>query len=138
MEVATSEAGSLAVALQWIVVLVAAVALFNTFTLSVLKRNASWGCSSNRCQRIYVIRVILPEATAVGVVGATLGLPIGFLTHYLANIVLSTTTALKVGFSVSPFFLLYVVGAMCLCLLGTIPPAIVGWRGTIVRSISEE
>lgn len=139
MEVATSEAGALAVALQWIVVLVAAVALFNTFTLSVLKRKRELGMfRAMGAQRIYVIRVILAEATAVGVVGATLGLPIGFLTHYLANIVLSTTTALKVGFSVSPFFLLYVVGAMCLCLLGTIPPAIVGSRGTIVESISEE
>jgi putative ABC transport system permease protein len=88
--------------------------------------------------RKYVIRLILVEATAVGIVGATLGLPIGFVTHYLANIVLSKTTALSVGFSVSPSFLFYVFGAMVLCLLGTIPPAIVGSRGTIVESISEE
>lgn len=139
MEVATTEAGALAVALQWIVVLVAAVALFNTFTLSVLKRRRELGMlRAMGATRGYVIRLILAEAMAVGVVGATLGLPIGLLTHYLANIVLSTTTALKVGFSVSPLFLFYVVGAMVLCLLGTIPPAIVGSRGTIVESISEE
>jgi putative ABC transport system permease protein len=139
MEVATSEAGALAVALQWIVVLVAAVALFNTFTLSVIKRKRELGMfRAMGATREYLIRVILAEATAVGFVGGMLGLPIGFLTHYLANIVLSKTTALTVGFSVSPFFLLYVVGAMGLCLLGTIPPAIVGSRGTIVESISEE
>jgi putative ABC transport system permease protein len=139
MEVATSEAGALAVALQWIVVLVAAVALFNTFTLSVLKRKRELAMiRAMGAVRNYVIRLILAEAIAVGVVGATLGLPIGFITHYLANIVLSKTTALHVGFSVSPSFLFYVVGAMVLCLLGTIPPAIVGSRGTIVESISEE
>jgi putative ABC transport system permease protein len=139
MEVATSEAGALAVALQWIVVLVAAVALFNTFTLSVIKRKRELAMfRAMGAMREYVVRLILAEAIAVGFVGGTLGLPIGFLTHYLANIVLSKTTALHVGFSASPFFLLYVVGAMVLCLLGTIPPAIVGSRGAVVDSISEE
>ncbi len=139
MEVATSEAGALAVALQWIVVLVAAVALFNTFTLSVIKRRRELAMfRAMGAMREYVVRLILAEAVAVGFVGGMLGLPIGFLTHYLANVVLSKTTALHVGFSASPFFLLYVVGAMVLCLLGTIPPAIVGSRGAVVESISEE
>jgi putative ABC transport system permease protein len=139
MKVATSQAGALAVALQWVVALVAAVALFNIFTLSVLKRKRELGVlRAMGANGKYVARLILSEAIAVGVVGAALGLVIGFSMHFFLDIVLSTSIALKLGFSVSPAFLFYVVGAMGLCLLGAIPPAIVAARRAIIESISEE
>ena len=138
-KVGTSQVGALAVSLQWIIALVAAVALFNTFTLSVLKRKPELGVlQAMGAKRSFVIRLILTEAVAVGVVGAILGLGMGFATHYLADVVLSATTALHIHFSLSPFIVLFAVGAMALCLLGAVPPAVAAARSNIVESVSEE
>ncbi len=134
-----AQAGSLAVALQWIVSLVAAVALLNTLMLSVLERRRELGVlRAMGARRGTLSRTILGEAVAVGIVGGILGLVIGAALQYLSTLILGASTGIAIAFDPSPTILLYGLVALGLALLGSVPPALHAARSTIVDAIAAD
>lgn len=134
-----AQAGSLAVALQWIVSLVAAVALLNTLMLSVLERRRELGVlRAMGARRGTLSRTILGEAVAVGIVGGILGLVIGAALQYLSTLILGASTGITIAFDPSPTILLYGLVALGLALLGSVPPALHAARSTIVDAIAAD
>lgn len=134
-----AQAGSLAVALQWIVSLVAAVALLNTLMLSVLERRRELGVlRAMGARRGTLGRTILGEAIAVGIVGGIMGLVIGAALQYLSTLILGASTGIAIGFDPSPTILLYGLVALILSLLGSAPPALHAARSTIVDAIAAD
>ena len=134
-----AQAGSLAVALQWIVSLVAAVALLNTLTLSVLERRRELGVlRAMGARRGTLSRTILSEAIAVGIVGGILGLVIGAALQYLSTLILGASTGIAIAFDPSPSILLYGLVALALALVGSAAPALHAARSTIVDAIAAD
>ena len=71
-----------------IVVLVAAVALFNTLTLSVLERRREIGVlRAMGSSRRFTLQMVLAEAAGIGVVGGVLGLLFGLMDQWLFSLV---------------------------------------------------
>ena len=71
-----------------IVVFVAAVALFNTLTLSVLERRREIGVlRAMGTSRRFTLRMILAEAAAIGIVGGICGLLFGLADQWLYSLV---------------------------------------------------
>ena len=71
-----------------IVVFVAAVALFNTLTLSVLERRREIGVlRAMGTSRRFTLRMILAEAAAIGIVGGVCGLLFGLADQWLYSLV---------------------------------------------------
>ncbi|MGA9873312.1 MAG: FtsX-like permease family protein [Rhodococcus sp. (in: high G+C Gram-positive bacteria)] len=134
-----AQAGALAVALQWIVSLVAAVALLNTLMLSVLERRRELGVlRAMGARRGTLGRTILGEAIAVGIVGGILGLIIGAALQYLSTLILGASTGIAIAFDPNPSILLYGLVALFLSLLGSAPPALHASRSTIVDAIAAD
>lgn len=134
-----AQAGALAVALQWIVAVVAAVALLNTLMLSVLERRRELGVlRAMGASRGTLGRMVLSEALAVGVVGGVLGLAIGGALQYLSTLILGASTGITIDYSVSPSILLFGLVALVLALVGSLPPALHASRSTIVDAIAAD
>jgi putative ABC transport system permease protein len=130
---AIAQLGALAVGVQWIVAVVAAVALMNTLMLSVLERRRELGVlRAVGASRKFATRMVLVEALSVGLMGGVIGLVFGASLHYLATVVLSTTTSFNIAYRVEPLALLYATFALVVCLLGAFPPA---WRAAMVNII---
>ena len=72
----------------WIIVaLVAAVALFNTLTLSVLERRREIGVlRAMGSSRRFTLRMVLAEAAGIGVIGGVLGLLFGWTDQWLFSL----------------------------------------------------
>lgn len=136
---AIAQIGALAVALQWIVAVVAAVALMNTLMLSVLERRRELGVlRAVGASRRFATGIVLAEAVAVGIVGGLVGLVFGASLHYLATIVLSATTSIDIAYRVEPIVALFALIALVVCLLGAFPPAWRASRLNIIEAISAE
>lgn len=134
-----AQAGALAVALQWIVALVAAVALLNTLMLSVLERRRELGVlRAMGGSRGTLGRMVLAEAFAVGIVGGVLGIVIGAALQFLSTLILGASTGIPIQFTIEPTILLYGVVATALALLGSAPPALHAARSTIVDAIAAD
>nr|WP_240963027.1 FtsX family ABC transporter permease [Antrihabitans stalactiti] len=134
-----TQAGSLAVGLQWIVAVIAAIALMNTLTLAVLQRRREFGVlRAIGATRRRIARMVLAEALAVGVVGGVIGIVGGELVHYISDIVLTTTTGIDISFGANPLMLLSAAIALVLCLLGAIPPALRAARLNILQAVTVE
>jgi putative ABC transport system permease protein len=107
-----------------IVVFVAAVALFNTLTLSVLERRREIGVlRAMGTSRRFTLRMILAEAAAIGVVGGVCGLLFGLTDQWLYSLVSEDMMNFTVSFRPSPMALVFTVGALAISLLGSLPPA---------------
>lgn len=136
---ATEQAGALALGVQWIVAVVAAVALLNTLMLSVLQRRRELGMlRAMGSSRRFASGIVVSEAVAVGVVGAAIGLVFGTALHYVATVVLSATTSVQISFALQPVAWLYAGIAALLSMAGAVPPA---WRAgqvNIVEAVSAE
>lgn len=133
------QAGSLAVGLQWIVAVIAAIALMNTLTLAVLQRRREFGVlRAMGSTRRQISRMVLAEALAVGVVGGGIGIVGGELVHYISDIVLTTATGIDISFGANPVMLLSAAIALVLCLLGAIPPALRAARLNILAAVTVE
>ncbi len=122
-----------------IVVLVAAVALLNTLTLSVLERRREIGVlramgSSHRS----TLQMVLAEAAAIGVIGGVLGLLVGLMDQWLFSLVSGDIMNFDVGFRPSPMALAFAIGALALSLLGSLPPARRAARLNIIEAVSVE
>ncbi|MCV7084328.1 ABC transporter permease, partial [Mycolicibacter hiberniae] len=86
-----------------IVVFVAAVALLNTLTLSVLERRREIGVlRAMGSSRRYTLGMVLAEAAAIGVVGGVSGLLVGLVDQWLFSLVSGTVTNFTVTFQPSP------------------------------------
>jgi putative ABC transport system permease protein len=122
-----------------IVVFVAAVALFNTLTLSVLERRREIGVlRAMGTSRRFTVQMILAEATAIGVVGGVCGLLFGLTDQWLYSLVSGDIMNFNVGFRPSSMALVFTVGALAISLLGSLPPARRAARLNIIEAVGVE
>jgi putative ABC transport system permease protein len=119
-----------------IVVFVAAVALFNTLTLSVLERRREIGVlRAMGTSRRFTLRMILAEAAAIGIVGGSCGLLFGLADQWLYSLVSGDMMNFNVDFRPSPMALVFTVGALAISLLGSLPPARRAARLNIIEAV---
>jgi putative ABC transport system permease protein len=122
-----------------IVVLVAAVALLNTLTLSVLERRREIGVlRAMGSSRRFTLRMVLAEAVGIGVVGGVLGLLFGLTDQWLYSLVSGDIMNFDVDFRPSPMALAFTIGAIGISLLGALPPARRAARLNIIEAVSVE
>jgi putative ABC transport system permease protein len=122
-----------------IVVFVAAVALLNTLTLSVLERRREIGVlRAMGSSRRFTLRMVLAEAAGIGVVGGVLGLAFGCADQWLFSLVSGDMMNFPVAFRPSPMAVVFAAGALTLSLLGSVPPARRAARLNIVEAVSVE
>jgi putative ABC transport system permease protein len=122
-----------------IVVFVAAVALLNTLTLSVLERRREIGVlRAMGSSRRFTLQMVLAEAVGIGVIGGVLGLLFGLTDQWLYSVVSGDIMNFNVGFRPSPMALVFTVGAVALSLLGSVPPARRAARLNIIEAVSVE
>ena len=122
-----------------IVVLVAAVALFNTLTLSVLERRREIGVlRAMGSSRRFTLGMVLAEAAGIGVVGGVLGLVFGLTDQWLYSLVSGDIMNFNVDFRPSPMALAFTVGAIAISLLGSVPPARRAARLNIIEAVGVE
>src|SRR6202007_3428041 len=88
----------------WIIVgVVAAVALLNTLTLSVLERRREIGVlRAMGSNRRFTLQMVLAEAVGIGVIGGVLGLLFGLTDQWLYSVVSGDIMNFNVGFRASP------------------------------------
>ncbi|MBJ7338809.1 ABC transporter permease [Mycolicibacterium sp.] len=123
--------------IAWIVVVVSAVTLLNTLMLSVLDRRREIGVlRAIGATRVFTLKAILAEAAGIGIVGGILGLVLGAAIQYLTSIALTNVLSIDVTWEPSPSMLLIGLGALAICLLGSVPPAVRAARLTIVEAVS--
>ncbi|MFC9897540.1 FtsX-like permease family protein [Nocardia sp. NPDC127579] len=133
---AVAQGAALTWAITWIIGGVAAVALLNTFMLSVLERRRELGVlRATGAGRRFLLRSVLAEAAGVAVVGALLGLGIGSATQYLGSIVSSAALGLDIGYRASPATAGFALLALAVSLLGAVPPALRAARLPVVDAL---
>ena len=127
----------IATAVWVIVVAVAAVALLNTLTLSVLERRRELGVlRAMGSSRRFTLRTVLAEAAGIGFVGGLLGLVFGLTDQWLFSLISGDIMNFEVGFRLSPMALAFTAGALAICLLGSLPPARRAARLNIIEAVS--
>ncbi|MGO8965681.1 ABC transporter permease [Mycobacterium sp.] len=124
----------------WIIVVcVAAVALFNTLTLSVLERRREIGVlRAMGSSRRFTLQMVLAEAAGIGVVGGVLGLLFGLTDQWLYSLVSGDMMNFNVDFRPSPMALVFTIGALAISLLGSLPPARRAARLNIIEAVGVE
>jgi putative ABC transport system permease protein len=122
-----------------IVVFVAAVALLNTLTLSVLERRREIGVlRAIGASRRFTLQMVLVEATGIGVIGGALGLVFGCADQWLFSLVSGDMMNFQVAFRPSSMALIFTLGALAISLLGSAPPARRAARLNIIKAVSVE
>ncbi len=139
VEAPMSQSMFIANAVWIIVVFVAAVALLNTLTLSVLERRREIGVlRAMGSSRRFTLGMVLAEAAGIGVVGGVLGLLFGLTDQWLYSVVSGDIMNFNVDFRPSPMALVFTVGAIAISLLGSVPPARRAARLNIIEAVSVE
>jgi putative ABC transport system permease protein len=122
-----------------IVVFVAAIALLNTLTLSVLERRRELGVlRAMGSTRRFALQMVLAEAAGIGVVGGVLGLVFGLADQWLFSLISGDMMNFHVGFRPTPLALAFTIGAVAMSLLGSVPPARRAARLNIIEAVSVE
>ena len=128
------------VALQWVVVLAASLAVFNTLVISVVERRRELGIlRAIGTDRKTLVRSVVSESLAVGVGGTVLGVVGGLVLSVLGTngLARSTGTPLHFAFSIVP--IVVAVGAgVVVSMLGGIFPATRAARVDVVSAIGYE
>ncbi len=120
-----------------IVVLVAAIALLNTLTLSVLERRREIGVlRAMGSSRRFTLQMVLVEAVGIGLVGGVLGLAFGLTDQWLFSLVSGDMMSFQVSFRPTPMVLAFTLGALAISLLGSVPPARRAARLNIIEAVS--
>lgn len=133
------QSGAFAIAIQWIVAVVAAVALLNTLLLSVIERKREIGVlRAMGASRKFVQRMVLAEAAAVAAVGSLLGVVMGTGLHIVGNKILTQSTSVQVVYSPQLLIVGYVLIAFALCFAGSFFPANRAGRMNISEAILTE
>ncbi|MGZ6780177.1 MAG: ABC transporter permease, partial [Mycobacterium sp.] len=123
--------------IAWIVVVVSTITLLNTLILSVLDRRREIGVlRALGADRSFTFKAVLAEAAGIGVVGGLLGLVIGLAIQYLVTIALTNVLSIDVSWRVGPAVIAIGLGALLVCLVGTVIPAVRAARLNIVAAIS--
>jgi putative ABC transport system permease protein len=123
--------------IAWIVVVVSAVTLLNTLMLSVLDRRREIGVlRAIGATRLFTLKAVLAEAAGVGVVGGALGLVLGAAIQYLTSVALTNVLSIDVAWHANLTMVLIGVGALALCLVGSVAPAVRAARLNIVEAVS--
>jgi len=123
--------------IAWIVVVVSAVTLLNTLMLSVLDRRREIGVlRAIGATRAFTLKAILAEAAGIGIIGGLLGLAIGATIQYLTSIALTNVLSIDVRWDPSPSMVFIGLGALAICLLGSVPPAVRAAQLNIVEAVS--
>jgi putative ABC transport system permease protein len=123
--------------IAWIVVVVSAVTLLNTLMLSVLDRRREIGVlRAIGAARGFTLKAILAEAAGVGIVGGVLGLILGAAIQYLISIALTDVLSIDVAWHATPAMIGIGLGALVMCLLGSVPPAVRAARLRIIDAVS--
>ncbi|MFD3707536.1 ABC transporter permease [Nocardia sp. NPDC058658] len=136
---AVEQAAILTTAITWIVGIVAAIALLNTLTLSVLERRRELGVlRALGGSRRFLVHMILTEAGGIAIVGALAGLLIGVVVQYLNSFVLSEVIGLDVAYGVTPLIVIFAFLALLLTLAGAVAPAIRAAHLNIIEAIEAE
>ncbi|MET7768401.1 FtsX-like permease family protein [Nocardia sp. NPDC005366] len=139
IESALRQGSAVSNAMWIIVVLIAAVALLNTLTLSVLERRREIGVlRALGSSRRFTLRTILAEAAGIGVVGGVLGLLFGSACQYFYDTVTPGILNFDVAYRPSPTVLYFGLAALALSLLGSIPPAVRAGRVDIIEAIGAD
>jgi putative ABC transport system permease protein len=139
MEAPMNQSMFIANAVWIIVVFVAAVALLNTLTLSVLERRREIGVlRAMGSSRRFTLGMVLAEAAGIGVVGGVLGLVFGLTDQWLYSLVSGDIMNFNVDFRPSPMALVFTLGAIAISLLGSVPPARRAARLNIIEAVSVE
>ncbi|SIR68378.1 ABC transporter permease [Williamsia sterculiae] len=133
------QSGRFAVAIQWVVAVVAAVALLNTLLLSVIERRRDLGVlRAMGAARGFISRMVLAEAAAIAATGTVLGVMMGEVLHELSNRILATTTSVDIVYTAQWQTAVYVVVAFALCFAGAFFPAAQASRMTIRDAVTDE
>jgi putative ABC transport system permease protein len=126
-------------AVWMIVVLVAAVALLNTLTLSILERRREVGVlRAMGSSRRFTLQMVLAEATGIGLIGGALGLVFGLTDQWLFSLVSGDMMNFRVAFRPSSMAFVFTLGALAISLLGSVPPARRAARLNIIEAVSVE
>ena len=122
-----------------IVVFVAAVALLNTLTLSVLERRREIGVlRAMGTSRRFTLQMVLVEAAGIGVIGGVLGLAFGLTDQWLYSLASGDIMNFDVDFRPSPTAFVFALGALAISLLGSVPPARRAARLNIIEAVGVE
>lgn len=122
-----------------IAALVAAVALFNTLTLSVLERRREIGVlRAMGAGRWFTVRMVLAEAAGIGVVGGVCGLVFGLVDQWLYSVASADIMNFDVTFRPGPMPAVCAAGAVLVCLLGALLPARRAVRLNIIEAVGVE
>jgi putative ABC transport system permease protein len=120
-------------------VFVAAVALLNTLTLSVLERRREIGVlRAMGASRRFTLQMVLVEATGIGVIGGALGLVFGCADQWLFSLVSGDMMNFQVAFRPSSTALVFTLGALAISLLGSASPVRRAARLNIIEAVSVE
>ncbi|MFD1810941.1 ABC transporter permease [Rhodococcus gannanensis] len=139
VEASVRGATVLIAAMAWIVVAVAAVALLNTLTLSVLERRREIGVvRAMGASRRFVSRSVLAEAAAIGLVGGGLGALFGAANQYVNSLAMTGVLGVDVRYDVGSALLLFTAAATALAMVGAIVPAVQASRRTVVAAIAAD
>ncbi|OBH04296.1 MULTISPECIES: FtsX-like permease family protein [unclassified Mycobacterium] len=124
----------------WIIVAcVAAVALLNTLTLSVLERRREIGVlRAMGASRRFTLAMVLAEAMGIGVIGGVSGLMFGFADQWLFSLVSGDMMNFRVAFHPGWTAVGFCLGALTLSLLGSLPPGRRAARLNIIEAVSAE
>ncbi|MCH9731185.1 MAG: ABC transporter permease [Actinomycetia bacterium] len=125
--------------IAWIIVAVSAITLLNTLMLSVLDRRREIGVlRAIGATRRTTVNVIAAEAVGVAVVGGTLGLLVGAASQLLSADALTSVLGIDVAYRPEPLMIVFGIGALVICLLGSVPPALRAARLKIIDAVSVE
>lgn len=122
------QASLLAQTSQWMIVLVAALGVFNVMMMTVLVRRRELGVLRAIGGRGSAIRrMILTEATGYTLIGLVIGAGLGVLLHYCANDLVAGSMALTVRFAPVAQSLASALLACAVVIAGALIPA---WRAS--------
>jgi putative ABC transport system permease protein len=124
-------------AMQWVVAILAAVALLNMLMLSVIDRGRELGVlRAIGTTRRFAQRVVLAEAAAIGIVGAALGFVIGAIGHFLDARAFGAVLTMDVTYRPSLLAVGLAFAAALIGWIGAIPPARRAARIDLIQAVT--